>query len=192
MPAAPAAAPVATGTTSPPPVRRNRAGNGGPGQLEALGTRRYWAWEALDTLVVGLDSDDLDEAQLSWLERTLSDSDATWKIVAIHHPPYSAGYHGSDLKVRDRVVPILRRHGVRLVLSGHDHDDQRSRDLGGITYVVSGAGSGTRRTGERGFTEVSFSPPPRFLDLAIYPDRLVLRPVTAAGRIADTHELSAR
>ena len=160
----------------------------GPGQLDVLGTERYWAWTRLNTLVVGLDSNNLDDAQLSWLDRTLSGSDATWKIVVLHHPPYSAGYQGSVLEVRDVVVPILRRNGVQLVLSGHDHDYQRSNDLGGITYVVSGGGSGTRRTGARDFTAVSFAAP-HFLDIGIYQDRLVLRPVTDEGEVGDLVEL---
>ena len=85
-------------------------------------------------------------------------------------------------------MPILRRNGVQLVLSGHDHDYQRSNDLGGITYVVSGGGSGTRRTGARDFTAVSFAAP-HFLDIGIYPDRLVLRPVTDEGEVGDLVEL---
>jgi 3',5'-cyclic AMP phosphodiesterase CpdA len=160
----------------------------GPGQLEVLGMERYWAWTQDDTLVIGLDSNDLDDAQLAWLDRTLAGADETWRIVAIHHPPYSAGYQGSSLEVRDRVVPILRRHGVQLVLSGHDHDYQRSNELDGVTYVVSGAGSGTRRTGSRDFTAVSFAAP-HFLDIAIYPDRLLLRPVTDEGEVGDSVEI---
>ena len=47
-------------------------------------------------------------------------------------------------------TPLFERYGVQLVLSGHDHDYQRSTLINGVTYVVSGAAAGTRRTGERG------------------------------------------
>lgn len=145
---------------------------------------RYWSERIGDVLLVGLDSNALGDAQLRWLDRTLAATDATWRIVCLHHPPYSAGYQGSQVALRRTLVPILERHGVQLVLSGHDHDYQRSRKMGGITYVVSGAGSGTRRTGADAFTAVSFSWP-HFLDLAVYPDRLVLRAVGADGTVGD-------
>jgi hypothetical protein len=36
-------------------------------------------------------------------------------------------------------VPLFERHGVRLVLNGHDHNYQRF-DTAGITYVITGGG----------------------------------------------------
>jgi hypothetical protein len=146
---------------------------------------RWWARRFDDVLLIGLDSnlvDDLD--QLAWLDRTLAGATERWKIVALHHPPYSAGYQGSNEAARRRFTPLFERYGVQLVLSGHDHDYQRSRPLGGVTYVVSGAGAGTRRTGEASFTAVSFAWR-HFVEIAVYPDRLVLRAVNEDLRVAD-------
>ena len=154
--------------------------------MEALQqTGRRWARQEGDVLLVGLDSTRIDDpAQVAWLERTLAETDATWKIVALHHPPYSAGYQGSSLEARTAFAPIFERHGVQLVLSGHDHDYQRSEPLGGVTYVVTGAGAGVRGTGEESFTAVSYAWR-HFVDLAVFPDRLVLRAVGQDGRVAD-------
>lgn len=158
----------------------------GDDQLDELGMPgRWWAWERDDVLVVGLDSTRADDPeQRAWLERTLSETSARWRIVAVHHPPYSAGYQGSSLAVREAFTPLFVRHGVQLVLSGHDHDYQRSVPLAGVTYVVTGAGAGARRTGERSFTEVSYATP-HFTDVRVYPDRLVLRAVDRDGRAFD-------
>lgn len=158
----------------------------GDEQLERLGMDgRWWSWTEGDLLLVGLDTNTPDDpAQLRFLEDTLRASDATWKVVAMHHPPYSAGYQGSEEHVRDVFVPIFERYGVQLVLSGHDHDYQRSKRMDGVTYVVSGAGSGTRRTGEESFTAVSFSWL-HFLDIGVYPDRLELRSVGTELEVAD-------
>lgn len=155
-------------------------------QMEALGMPgRWWARNYDDVLVVGLDSTSTDDPdQHAWLERTLERSDARWKIVAVHHPPYSAGYQGSDDAVREVFTPLFARTGVQLVLSGHDHDYQRSETIDGVTYVVTGAAAGTRRTGERGFTAVSFSWH-HFVDLHVFADRAVLRAVNQDGRVAD-------
>jgi hypothetical protein len=40
----------------------------------------------------------------------------------------------------------LEKYGVQLYLSGHDHDLQHQKPKGTVDYVVSGAGSQTRRT----------------------------------------------
>jgi 3',5'-cyclic AMP phosphodiesterase CpdA len=110
--------------------------------------------------------------------------------VAVHHPPYSAGYQGSSVDVRETLAPLLQRYGVQLVLSGHDHDYQRSVSIDGVTYVVSGGGSGTRRTGEDDFTEVAYSWH-NFVDIAVTGDRLVLRAVGQDGSVFDEVVLTA-
>jgi Icc-related predicted phosphoesterase len=165
----------------------------GPAQMEALGMPgRWWSQRFGDVLLMGLDSNTPDdEHQLQFLERTLAESDATWKIVALHHPPYSAGYQGSDHAARDAFAPIFERYGVQLVLSGHDHDYQRSDPIDGVVYVVSGGAAGTRRTGTADFTAVSFSWH-HFLDIGVFPDRLVLRAVNQDLRVADELVLRAR
>lgn len=146
---------------------------------------RWWSRTYGSVLVVGLDSTRPDDpGQLAFLEQVLSSSDATWKIVAMHHAPYSAGYQGSNAAVRAAFEPVLVRHGVQLVLSGHDHDYQRSVVIDGVTYVVSGAASGTRRTGSDAFTAVAYSYL-HFLDIAVFADRIVVRAVGADGRVAD-------
>jgi Icc-related predicted phosphoesterase len=164
----------------------------GDEQMEALGMPgRYWAEEHGDVLIVGLDSNEIDDpAQLQFLDDTLASTEATWKIVAVHHPPYSAGYQGSSVDVRDALAPILERHGVQLVLSGHDHDYQRSVLIDGVTYVVSGGASGTRRTGDDDFTAASYSWH-NFVDIAVTGDQLVLRAVGQDGTVFDEVTLTA-
>jgi hypothetical protein len=92
--------------------------------------------------------------------------------------------------VRELLSPIVERHGVQLVLSGHDHDYQRSVPIDGVTYVVSGAGSGTRRTGEDDFTAVAYSWH-HLVDIAITGDELVLRAVGQDGSVFDEVVLAA-
>lgn len=158
----------------------------GDAHTAALGMPgRWWARHVGDVLLVGLDSNTPDDPeQLAWLERTLATATEPWRIVFLHHPPYSAGYQGSDLDSRAAFTPLFARYGVALAVSGHDHDYQRSVPLAGVTYVVSGAGAGTRRTGERDFTAVSFSWH-HFLELGVYPDELVLRAINQDLRVAD-------
>jgi 3',5'-cyclic AMP phosphodiesterase CpdA len=151
---------------------------------------RWWSRTLGDLLVVGLDSNQpANPEQRAWLERTLQGADARWKVVALHHPPYSAGYQGSNIAAREAFVPLFERHGVQLVLSGHEHDYQRSTPINGVTYVVSGAASRTRRTGEADFTAVSFAWL-HFVELAVFGDRLEGRAVNHDDRVADSWTIS--
>jgi 3',5'-cyclic AMP phosphodiesterase CpdA len=156
------------------------------GQVAELGMAgRWWSRHEGDVLIVGLDSTRADDpGQRVWLERTLASATEPWRIVMVHHPPYSAGYQGSSVDVRRAFTPLFERHGVQLVLSGHDHDYQRSVPINGVTYVVTGGAAGTRRTGEADFTAVSFSWH-HFVELAVFPDRLVLRAINQDLRVAD-------
>lgn len=160
------------------------------GQIEALGMPgRWYVWRTGPVAVIVLDSTRADDPkQRAWLEATLSVSDAAWNIVALHHPPYSAGWHGSDEKVRSAFEPLFNRYGVQLVLAGHDHDYQRSKPINGTTYVVSGAGAKTRPTGRAAFTEVSWSDQ-HFLDLRVWPDRLDAQVIAQDGRVYDRFTL---
>lgn len=162
----------------------------GDDQAQALGMpARWYSWSSGPVEVIVLDTTRAqDPLQWAWLEQTLSSSVAIWKIVAMHHPPYSAGWHGSSEGVRDTFEPLFNQYGVQLVLAGHDHDYQRSEAIDGTTYVVSGAGSRTRPTSRADFTAVSWSTQ-HFVDIQVWDDHLLLQAVAQDGLVYDTVEL---
>jgi 3',5'-cyclic AMP phosphodiesterase CpdA len=143
------------------------------GQVEAFALPgRWYAMEIEHALIVGLDSNLVDDpAQLAWLEATLRHATLPWVIVMMHHPAYSAGYHGSTAAVQAAWVPIFEEHGVDLVLAGHDHDYQRTEPINGITYIVSGGGANTRPTDRATFTAYAASVR-HYLDITIWEDHL--------------------
>ncbi|BAJ81595.1 MULTISPECIES: tartrate-resistant acid phosphatase type 5 family protein [Acidiphilium] len=81
-------------------------------------------------------------AQRAWLDDALGRSAARWKIVVGHHPLYTAlggpGHDQPDLIAA--LEPVLRRHGVKLYINGHDHSMQYV-EMGGVSYVTNGVGS---------------------------------------------------
>jgi hypothetical protein len=152
-----------------------------------LGMPDRWYAERLgDLLFVGLDSTQVERpGQLSWLEDVLAANDARWVVAAVHHPPWSAGWHGSTRSVQRTWCPLLEAHGVALVLSGHEHDYQRSVPLGGTTYVVSGGGADHLRITSRDwFTAASWSVH-HFLDVRVHDDRMVVEAVDHDGAVVD-------
>ncbi len=115
---------------------------------------RYYSFSLGGVLFVALDSnaplDEIPSKMLPWLEETLSEKakQNTWVIVYFHHPAYSTGIvHGSDSRVREKIVPILEKYSVDLVFNGHDHNYQRTCEIldekcdkSGILYIVTGGG----------------------------------------------------
>jgi 3',5'-cyclic AMP phosphodiesterase CpdA len=93
-----------------------------------------------------LDSTDLSTTQLGWLENSLRESKAIWKLAALHHPIYSSGKkHGSDIKVRKQLEPLFTRYRVQVVFAGHDHVYERTKPQQGVQYFITGAGGKCRR-----------------------------------------------
>ena len=102
-----------------------------------------------------LELDALD-AQTAWLEQTLAASPARWNIVVQHQPVYTCARPRDTEALKAAWDPVYRRHGVDLVLQGHDHcysrvtdgagaDASRQRRAAGQAqgpvYMVSVAGS---------------------------------------------------
>ena len=129
--------------------------------------------------------------QWEWLDDTLASATNQWKIVALHHPLYSSGRHGSTEQARERLEPILARHHVDLVLSGHDHHYERTHPQHGITHVVSGGGCKTTRVGHSRFTAAAASTL-QFVLADIDGDRLTASCVGVDGGVIDRFELRAR
>ena len=86
---------------------------------------RYYQRRVGDVSLFLLDSNNLGPAQLRWLDGALRRTDAVWKVVAFHHPPFSCGGYLGEKRVRRLLVPLFERHDVDLVLSGHDHNYER-------------------------------------------------------------------
>ena len=91
--------------------------------------------------------------QYNWLEWTLAQSDAPWKIVVHHHPPYSSQKDNaiSTYKTFPRKLsPLYETYGVDFCLFGHTHLYERTYPLykdrismeNGVIYINSGGAGG--------------------------------------------------
>lgn len=133
--------------------------------------------------------------QRGWLERTLGDSDAVWRVPFSHHPAYCAGPHHDCMPEQvDRLVPLYRRHGVRLLLHGHEHNFQHGR-VDDLDYVVSGAGGKLDERMPGRFAEagtLSWAGVPHCLLVQVTPDRLVITPYGPTPPGADPVPIARR
>jgi acid phosphatase type 7 len=142
-------------------------------------------------------------SQRDWLAEDLAASNAPWKVVFMHHPPYSSGKHGSQLTLRREFGPLFEQHGVDLVLTGHDHNYERSRPMkagqvvaegtpGAVTYVVVGNGGASLRAfpgSQPEWSVVRNDTDKGFLDVEVSGGTLTARALTATGAELDSFTL---
>jgi predicted phosphodiesterase len=135
---------------------------------------------------VALDTESDYETQAAWLDADLASTSLPWKIVYFHRPMYSSGNHGSDTTLRSMLAPVLERHDVQLVLTGHDHHYERVNPQNGVAYVVTGGGGrGTYAVGSSGFTAFAESVI-HYAYLEVGVDELVLHAIDAEGTEFDS------
>ena len=157
-----------------------------PGLFYRFGVGALLEFVCIDTsLASDLDVEHYfdDPRHLEWVRDTLGrgrGADAPWRIPFCHHPPYCAGpHHGNTTGMVQRLVPLFRQAGVRLVLSGHEHNFQHSV-VDGIDYVVSGAAGKLRPEPPTDFAAAStraWASAGHFLLVDVDAERIVVHPV---------------
>lgn len=69
-------------------------------------------------------------AQVRWLDERLGELRAAqgteFVVVFFHHCAYSTSSHACDGGVREHFTPLLDKHGVDLVINGHNHVYERT------------------------------------------------------------------
>jgi len=153
----------------------------------------YYVRRVGDVELIVLDSTAISAAQTAWLRRTLAARTGFTRIVVLHHPPFTCGGHLGSVAVRRSWVPLFARAGVRLVLSGHDHNYQRfERD--GVTYVVHGGGGAglyTLRPCPAGYPQrVAARAGHGFVHVTVEAGGLLVRIVDLAGKTIDRFEVT--
>ncbi len=123
--------------------------------------------------------------QLQWLDQSLAESKATWKIVFGHHPVYSSGIHGNTQTLVESLPAIFAKHKVALYLCGHDHNYERSKVLDGTTYIVHGAGSSIRPVFKSDFTAFSTADL-SFVSVEVSTKQLEIKAINTDGKIFDS------
>ena len=154
-----------------------------------MGGERFYTFVRQHVRFVILDTNLMDPKQLAWAEATLRDAPEAWKIVSFHHPIYSnGGRHGSNVELRVLLEPLLVRHRVNVVFSGHEHIYERLTPQKGITYFVEGSG-GQLRKGDlvrSATTAAGFDQDQTFMLIEIAGDEMRFRTVSRAGSTVDS------
>jgi tartrate-resistant acid phosphatase type 5 len=121
-----------------------------------------------------------DPAHRRWIEETLRGDGARWRIPFSHHPPFCAGpEHTNTTGMVQRLVPLFEEAGVRLVLSGHEHNFQHAV-VNDVHYVVSGAAGKLRPEPPRELEQAgtrAWAAAGHFLLAHVDEDRVIVEPL---------------
>jgi tartrate-resistant acid phosphatase type 5 len=99
----------------------------------------YYTFTAGPVQFFALDTNEISDAQLMWLDNELKKSNTKWKIVYGHHPIYSDGQHGDDQGLIKRLLPLLKNR-ADIYLVGHDHIFNHIKPEAGVHFFVAGGG----------------------------------------------------
>lgn len=69
------------------------------------------------------------EESLNWLIEDAQNTNAQWKILVIHQPPYYTNTTGNSELFNQMVPEAAQKAGINLVFSGHDHSYARTENM---------------------------------------------------------------
>ena len=154
-----------------------------------MGGEPYYSHATKNVRFFSLDSNQVDQKELAWIENALKTSKEDWKICYFHHPLYSdGGTHGSAVDVRVLFEPLFVTYGVNVVFAGHDHIYERLTPQKGIYHFVEGA-SGQLRKGDTkrsAMTAKAFDQDMSFILVEIEGDVLSFQAVSRSGATVDS------
>lgn len=143
--------------TYPAPGNHDYGTPGAAGYFSYFGARAgdprrgYYVFDIGAWHIVSLNSNrelEPGSPQLQWLDDDLRKNRHRCVLAFWHHPRFSSGHHGDDPRTQ-AIWQTLYRHGVSVVLTGHDHDYERfppmndkgeRDDARGIRSFVVGTG----------------------------------------------------
>ncbi len=156
---------------------------------------RFYSFEYANIMVLVVDSTvpiEKGDRQYRFLEKELAryeSSGADHLFVSMHHPPFSSGKHGYDMNVMETVVPLLEKHNVVAVMSGHEHNYERTKPINGIVYLVTGGGGSPLRPVDfSSFTEKALVAL-HFIKITVSSESVYMKTIDINGKVVDETRL---
>lgn len=137
------------------------------------------------------------KSQKLWLDSILTANTKKWVILTTHLPFYSPKENRDNKLLRKHFQPILEKHNVDMVLTGHDHSYGRgtASDFStkpSIVYVVSVSGPKLYDAGDKDWMQVKGSNVQLFQEITIEGDYLHYKAITADGKLFDEFKIKKR
>ncbi len=161
------------------------------------GKESYYHFDYSNADFISLDSNNINDESVEWLDQELAKCNKTWKFVFFHHPPFSNaagrnGPRGGNNAARDRWMPLLEKHRVDVVFCGHDHLYTRfkNREDGPVLIVEGCGGKSLYKTVPSDEVQVTDTENYGFGLVEIRGEILVFRHITADGKELDSFTIN--
>ena len=151
---------------------------------------------SVDSPAMGYDEKDGKQI-LDWLDKTLEENPYRWSVVFTHYPVYSCSQGRSGDEYRKAIKPVLEKHGVDLVLQGHDHTYCRGQNLkeagqnnqNSPVYVVSVAGPKMYGLNTSFWSDRMASNTQLYQQIAFNGDSLTFKSFSVDGKLYDEFQI---
>ena len=138
------------------------------------------------------------DIQTSWIEDQLAHTDATWKFVMFHFPPYN--WEEPYFNIQKAWDPIFDKYHVDMVMSGHIHYYMRSNPMkdgkvvksynDGTAYVISvGIPTGPRAITDELYAAVRNTEGDLYQYMKIDGNQLTYKAVNSANKLIDSFSI---
>lgn len=141
--------------------------------------------------------------QKKWLDKDLSQSKSTWKIVFFHKPPYCLLPTRQNIEIKESFCPIIDKHHVDIVFNGHDHGVARTYPIknniimkepsqGTIYYITGRSGIKVYKNIKKDIWHCFFYNPidqPNYLVVEVDKIKLTIKIIKLDGTIIDTFSI---
>jgi hypothetical protein len=99
--------------------------------------------------------------------------------------------HGPDLDLRNEISPLLKRYGVNVVFSGHEHAYERIKPVDNTYYFIQGDSGKLERHDFHPSDEMakSFDRDRTFMLVEIDGENLYFQTISRVGETVDAGEL---
>jgi tartrate-resistant acid phosphatase type 5 len=104
----------------------------------------YYTFTAGPVQFFAVDTTEISEAEVLWLDKAIADSKSRWKVVYGHHPIFAPERKksGEYLQyMQARLWPLLKGR-VDAYLCGHQHAMAHMEAVDGVHFFMSGGGGG--------------------------------------------------
>jgi 3',5'-cyclic AMP phosphodiesterase CpdA len=166
--------------------------------LDELPETSYW-FDLQGVRFVMLNSNRLHAEQAKWLDVLLSRNRQRWTVLTFHHPVFSSAANRDAKQWREVIQPVIDKHAVDLVLTGHDHTYARSNLIQGFSgqagktvYVVSVSGPKMYNLDREPWMVRAAEDTQLYQIIRVDGDQLRYESRTARGVLYDSFELRKR
>ncbi len=164
--------------------------------LNNLGTERYYSFDWGNVRFISINTEDNYEAgspQYTFIDNAITTARAAgldWVIPFFHKPPFSNGRHGDNDTVKRHLVPLFEQHQIKLVFAGHEHNYQRTNEINGVTYIVTGGGGQLLYpvSGGGNIAESKFAW--HFVRASVNGTQITFEAINNTGAVIDTHTIT--